>query len=118
MTNCVYKYWKWSNSNEPYGKSKRKPVKKESLENLENLKKLENQKIQNNNKFNIIAPENIITPENIKTGAPNKRDVCNDRISQRDMLIQTNINPFLTKLNYVKNIETQQNFLRPQDSNF
>jgi len=108
MANCIYKYWKWSNSNEPYGKSKRKqktdikkPAKKETLENLEN-----------NNEFN------IITNENIKTGAPNKRDVCNDRISKRDMLIQTNVNPFLTKLNYVNNIETQENFLRPQDSNF
>lgn len=101
MVNCVYKYWKWSNSKKPYGKSKKKPktdIKKEGLEN--------------NNEFNITDHKNI------KTGEPNKRDVCNNRISQRDMLIQTNVNPFLTKLNYVKNIETQENFLRPQDSNF
>ena len=44
--------------------------------------------------------------------------MCNNRISQRDMLIQTNVNPFLTKETYVDNISVQDNFLRPLDSNF
>jgi hypothetical protein len=34
------------------------------------------------------------------------------------MHIQTNINPFINKNDYVKNISTRDDFLRPLDSNY
>ena len=45
-----------------------------------------------------------------------KRAECSNRISQRQGVIQTKINPFL-KSDYIKDLETQDNFLRPKDSN-
>lgn len=48
----------------------------------------------------------------------NKREVCNNRISQRDPMIQTNINPYMVKSDYLTDLGVQDNYLRPQDSNF
>ena len=48
----------------------------------------------------------------------NKKEVCNSRISQRDLMIQTSINPYMIKNDYLQDIDIQDNFLRPQDSNF
>ena len=45
-----------------------------------------------------------------------KRAECSERISKREGVIQRNINPFL-KTDYLKDLENQDNFLRPKDSN-
>lgn len=45
-----------------------------------------------------------------------KRAECSNRLSKRQGVIQTNINPFL-KSDYLKDLETQDTFLRPKDSN-
>jgi hypothetical protein len=47
----------------------------------------------------------------------NKRSVCNERISNRYMVIQTKINPFLSKSNYIDDLKIQDTLLRPKDSN-
>jgi len=47
----------------------------------------------------------------------NKRSVCNERISNRYMVIQTKINPFLSKSNYIEDLKIQDTLLRPKDSN-
>ena len=105
-----YKYWKWSNSN---------------IKQLKTLRKEKNKVLQNNEPSNSRADQHkldidlkIARLETIEKKEPNKREMCNNRISQRDMLIQTNVNPFLTKETYVDNIRVQDNFLRPLDSNF
>lgn len=46
----------------------------------------------------------------------NKRAESSNRLSKRQGVIQTNINPFL-KGDYIKDLETQSLFLRPIDSN-
>jgi len=86
-----YKYWKWSNSTIIAEKTSRQDKPPKSLP------------INNN-----IPP---------KTDQ-NKREVCSDRISQREMHIQTNINPYMRKLDYVNDLKNQDEFLRPLDSNF
>ncbi len=45
-----------------------------------------------------------------------KRAECSERMSKREGVIQRNINPFL-KTDYLKDLENQDNFLRPKDSN-
>ena len=45
----------------------------------------------------------------------NKKAVCSLRLSKREGVIQTTINPFL-KSNYIKDLDTQDKFLRPQNS--
>ena len=38
-------------------------------------------------------------------------------MAQRDLMIQGLINPYLGKNNYIDDLNNQENFLRPQDSN-
>ena len=52
------------------------------------------------------------------TEEENKREICNNRISQRDPMIQTKTNPYMIKRNYINDIGVRDHFLRPRDSNF
>ena len=108
-----YKYWKWSNS-------KTKQLKKLKNKKGKNKKnnRMDNTRQSQLNQDKIDIDLKIARLETIEKKEPNKREMCNNRISQRDMLIQTNVNPFLTKETYVDNISVQDNFLRPLDSNF
>ena len=47
----------------------------------------------------------------------NKREICSERLASRDMMIQGTINPFMTKNNYLKDLQNQETYLRPLDSN-
>lgn len=47
----------------------------------------------------------------------NKREISSKRMAQRDLVIQGFINPYLGKNNYIEDLNNQENFLRPQDSN-
>ena len=46
-----------------------------------------------------------------------KRDKANEKIGMRQMTEQTNMNPFRTNNNYISDIEVQENFLRPKNTN-
>lgn len=46
----------------------------------------------------------------------NKRESNFERMNQREMVAQTNKNPFLSS-NYLEDLEVQENFLTPQNSN-
>lgn len=52
-----------------------------------------------------------------QTNENTKRSLCNDRISTRCLLIQSNVNPFLCDNDYIDDIAAQDRFLRPMDSN-
>ena len=58
-----------------------------------------------------------IEKEIITREEENKKSICNERILSRDMIIQTNVNPFLLKNSYIEDLEKQDKFLRPMDSN-
>jgi len=47
----------------------------------------------------------------------NDRELNSERLSQREMIIQTSINPFLSDHNYLDDLQVQAEFLRPKDSN-
>ena len=46
-----------------------------------------------------------------------KREEQNDKLSMRDLVAQTSVNPFLKNANYVDDLSKQDEFLRPKDSN-
>ena len=48
----------------------------------------------------------------------NKRADTDKRLSERQMISQINMNPYLVNNNYVDDIETHNNFLKPQSTNF
>lgn len=87
---CKYIHWKWS-------------------------KEDKSQLIKSTRKKNI---DLSATTDKIYKEEENKREVCNNRISQRDPMIQTNINPYMVKSDYLTDLGVQDNYLRPQDSNF
>ena len=56
--------------------------------------------------------------EKIENRRQNDRELNSERLSQRELIIQTSINPFLSDHNYLDDLQMQDKFLRPKDSNF
>jgi hypothetical protein len=81
-----------------------------------NWKKNENDLIKKSKKQEKRIVENDVETEIIKI-EENKRSLCSNRISDREMIIQTNINPFLQTNDYINDLSQQEKFLRPKDSN-
>ena len=132
-----YKYSKWSDDKGSMKKSIRNA--KELAENIEErvIDKYETEK----NTINILSKkQKIIEEQNnrseereqdlekkrmpglvdfrtIQHKPSEKRAVCNERISNRYMVIQTSINPFLSTKNYIGDLDIQSSHLRPKDSN-
>mgnify|MGYP001351888706 CR=1 FL=1 len=48
----------------------------------------------------------------------NKKELSNQRMASRDLIIQGLINPYLFDNNYLDDINNQDKFLRPKDSNY
>lgn len=46
-----------------------------------------------------------------------KRELASERISDRQLVIQTSINPFLADGDYLNDLKVQDTLLRPKDSN-
>ena len=46
------------------------------------------------------------------------KETTNIKISEREPVIQSNLNPFLISNSYIDHLDTQDKFLRPQDSNY
>ena len=47
----------------------------------------------------------------------NKRELANTKLKDRNMISQIGQNPFMINNNYLEDLEIQQNFLIPQNSN-
>tara|TARA_R110001592_G_scaffold98172_1_gene280632 strand:- start:1392 stop:1721 length:330 start_codon:yes stop_codon:yes gene_type:complete len=47
-----------------------------------------------------------------------KKELCDKRMANRDLAIQGLCNPFMKKNDYLEDLSNQDNFLRPQDSNY
>ncbi len=52
-----------------------------------------------------------------RDGVSDRRQVCNERISLRPMVIRTAMNPYLLGRDYLRDLQVQDTFLRPRDSN-
>jgi hypothetical protein len=84
-----YKHWKWKKENSVLKKTNiYEPTVKDEIE------------------------KEIINIEE------NKREICNERIVNRDMIIQSKINPFLLKNNYLNDLDDQNKYLIPKNSNY
>ena len=86
-----YTYWKWG-KNIKMGKSNRYNIE-----------------VDKNKKEDILPI--------IKNSSKNKREICQARMAERELIVQARQNPFLFKRNYVNDLQNQDKFLRPLDSN-
>lgn len=99
MSQIHYHYWKWTKP-VPIIKSRRKGLPMEAVETVETVEKeVGAYKTCNYN------------------SSYDKKAICNERIANRYMIIQTPINPFISTENYLDDLQVQDVFLRPKDSN-
>jgi hypothetical protein len=61
-----------------------------------------------------IEEELVKTHEDIYT----KKELCDKRMANRDLAIQGLCNPFMFDNNYLEDLNNQDQFLRPKDSNY
>ena len=131
----AYRYSKWSDNNGSMIKSSRKEI--ENLNKEFDVSKYETerntadflskkQKISDQQNERTIEREQEIEKKRIPGlidfqavhhEPSGKRALSNERISNRYMVIQKSINPFLSTSNYVSDLEVQDMHLRPKDSN-
>tara|TARA_B100000795_G_scaffold262659_1_gene240826 strand:- start:7031 stop:7444 length:414 start_codon:yes stop_codon:yes gene_type:complete len=130
-----YKYSKWRGENKEDRKmSKRVPIKcvepepdlsrvaeQGTMCELSNRNRLkEEHRVRENEReicMDIKDVPGFIDFTKIGKEPSDKRAVCNERISNRYMVIQTKINPFLSKSSYIDDLKIQDTLLRPRDSN-
>lgn len=64
------------------------------------------------NKSSVVLPESeAMTPSN-------KREIANEKINERHMISQIGQNPFLSKNTYLDDLDIQETYLKPKNSNF
>jgi hypothetical protein len=137
-----YKYIKWSNAKEP-----RKISIRDKTTKVDVSEKCSDEEIVNHNRFAEEGTVNILSQKHkhniehakrerereqelerkrvpglidfgiIKRESSEKRAVCNERISNRYMVIQKSINPFLSTNDYIGDLKIQDTHLRPKNSN-
>ena len=100
-----YIYWKWT-------KNQAENIRKSAREKKPDEKKATEKKVTEKKELLYLT-----VPDAIHTEPNDKRSVCNERISNRYMIIQTPVNPFLKDSNYIHDLEIQDTHLRPKDSN-
>lgn len=128
-----YKYSKWSDNKGSMEKSIRNKEiiedsindKYETEKNTINILSKKQKIIEEQNNRSIEREQDLekkrmpglVDFRTIKHKPSEKRAVCNERISNRYMVIQTSINPFLSTKNYIGDLDIQSTHLRPKDSN-
>ena len=90
-----YIYWKWANG----GLCKRSHRDRNKKENI------------------VIQEQFSPIQEKFYEREVNTRELNSERMSQRDLVIQTSINPFMATNDYLTDLSVQDQFLRPKDSN-
>lgn len=98
-----YVYWKWAKD---ISVEKTKRAHKD-ITNKESYQPDISQHISNHNVFNVNNDAH-----------KNTREECCERISNRELIIQKSVNPYLTNNNYIKDLDDQNDFLIPKDSNY
>ena len=112
----TYNFVIWNNGDKPEKSAKRLPtVEIVSVSN----DSLSNDSVSNDSVSNSkIKNESVtyITPT-IYRESNNKRQESSDKISQRYLVGQRGLNPYISQTSYVSDIETQESFLIPKSSN-
>ena len=123
--NNNYSFSKWTKG-DAYEKTKRSVQEKNDTEKKfpdNNERSINSTKLNSENPYQnkteeITTKTDEFEPSKTQyTRLSNKRNTHNELLLQRDPIIQTSINPFITRSNYVDDLNTEADFLRPKDSN-
>ena len=121
----TFKFLKWS-SGESYERTIRQTGNRKQVYNSDEERNINSQNFGSS--MNSVNPEiyselnkemkKKITFNNSEfTRFSNKRNSQNEKLLQRDPIIQTNVNPFIQRSSYIDHIDKEDEFLRPKDSN-
>jgi len=102
--------WKWTKG-EPYDRSKR-PTKEVNEEQFS--KEIETSAYQTS----LNHDENTWDLMNKNFVSFNKREDTDMKLSERQMVCQINMNPYLTNNSYVDDLSVHDQFLKPISTNF
>jgi len=93
----------------------KEPIKEEEANAIEEeqnrIKKLKEEKP-------IIDPNTFYDNNGVFRMSSSKREEANMKMNDRELISQRNQNPYLVQNNYIEDLETQQSFLIPKNSNF
>ena len=88
-----------------------------SVDNFNNFEQCENVIMNNISDDDMFLSNNIDNNNNEIFRINNKREEANHKLSERYLVGQTKQNPFMLDNDYIKDLDTQQNFLIPKNSN-
>lgn len=117
--------WKWTKG-EPYEKSRRIPNKVNTNEDLSNNIDTNSNFLNKTNEdlaysCSLNHDENtweILNQSFNGFRQENKRADTDKRLSERQMVSQINMNPYLMNNNYVDDIQAHSDFMKPQSSSY
>jgi len=85
------------------------------IDNFNNFEQCENAIMNNISNDDMFLSNNNNNNEIFRIN--NKREEANHKLSERYLVGQTKQNPFMLDNDYIKDLDTQQNFLIPKNSN-
>lgn len=94
------------------GEGAREIIKEEEAAAIEKYK----QKLRDEKP--IIDPNTFYDNNGVFRMSSSKREEANMKMNDRELISQRNQNPYLVQNNYIEDLETQQSFLIPKNSNF
>ena len=94
------------------GEGAREIIKEEEAAAIEKYK----QKLRDEKP--IIDPNTFYDNNGVFRMSSSKREEANMKMNDRELISKRNQNPYLVQNNYIEDLETQQSFLIPKNSNF
>ena len=104
---------RWSKG-EKYGQSLKSDKEKYIANAEENVAQVENVAEEYNNMKNLLFDDGSESCMRVS----NKREDANTKLSERCMIENISQNPFLSRNNYLNDLQVQDEFLKPKNSNF
>ena len=110
-----------NNNNKEYKQSRKEDKPLETIEEEEEDHEHENVKAKDKLKEfkkEIVDPNTFYDNNGIFRMSSSRREEVNLKMHDRELISQCNQNPYLVQNNYIEDLEMQQNFLMPKNSNF
>lgn len=110
----------WRPKNNKYEKNEQSRKEDKPLETIEEEEEIEPIIIPapRKEKKEVVDPNIFYDNNGIFRMSSSKREEVNLKMHDRELISQCSQNPYLMQNNYIEDLEMQQNFLMPKNSNF
>lgn len=112
--------WKWT-LGEPYERSRRVPYENQTNTNMQMQNDPEPVIVEQNAYLSSLNHDentwDMMNPTQSFENS-NKREYTDQKLAERQMFGQINMNPFMTNNNYLEDVSTRDQFLKPMATNW